>query len=73
MFKFEQVEKLSDKELMVLGLFSSGYDSSDVATKSGYSYRTVKWYQLQIYQKLGIHRLHQAVVWYLSIYKNLDK
>ena len=64
MFKFEQVEELNDKELMVLGLFATGMDADAVAIASNYSFRTVKWYQLQIYQKLGVHRLHQAAVWY---------
>jgi len=73
MFKFEQVEELNDKELMVLGLFASGLDAYAVAIESKYSIRTVKWYQLQIYQKLSVHKLHQAVVWYLVIYKNSDK
>jgi len=73
MFKFEQVAELNDKELMVLGLFATGLDADGVAKESRYSVRTVKWYQLQIYQKLNVHRLHQAVVWYLVIYKNSDK
>lgn len=60
-----QVEDLTEKELSILKMFSSGMLREDVASKLSISPKTLRFYLFKIYQKLGVTKLHQCVVWYL--------
>ena len=68
--KFEQVEKLSAKELELLSLFSLGLERNEVGAKMGIKSNTIRVHLCHIYKKLNISSLHQAVVWYFVMNLN---
>lgn len=63
--KFEQIEPLTDKELLILKHFSAGMLRDEVAAELKVTPKTLRVYLAHIYAKLCITKLHQAVIWYL--------
>lgn len=57
---------LTDKEMDILLFFALGMLRKDVAVKFMISERTLRCYLHKIYEKLGVLKLHQAVVWYFA-------
>jgi predicted ATPase/DNA-binding CsgD family transcriptional regulator len=55
------VEKLSDREQEILRLIEVGLSNKQIAGELYLSYETVKWYNKQIYSKLGVNNRIQAV------------
>jgi LuxR family maltose regulon positive regulatory protein len=54
-------EPLNDRELQILRLIAAGLSDRQIAEELYLSINTVKWYNRQIYSKLGVHRRGQAV------------
>jgi len=54
-------DALSTRELEILRLIEAGYTNREIAQKLVLSLETVKWYNKQIYSKLGVHNRTQAV------------
>jgi predicted ATPase/class 3 adenylate cyclase len=52
---------LSDRELEVLALLAEGLSNREIADRLYISSETVKWYNKQLYGKLGVHSRTQAV------------
>jgi predicted ATPase/DNA-binding CsgD family transcriptional regulator len=55
------LEPLTDRELEVLRLIDEGLSNRDIARQLVVTLETVKWYNKQIYGKLGVHTRTQAV------------
>jgi LuxR family maltose regulon positive regulatory protein len=55
------VEPLNDRELQVLRLLAAGLSDRQIGEELYLSVNTVKWYNRQIYGKLGVGRRGQAV------------
>jgi LuxR family maltose regulon positive regulatory protein len=56
------IEPLNDRELQILRLLAAGLADRQIAEELYLSINTVKWYDRQIYSKLGVGRRGQAVV-----------
>lgn len=54
------LETFSDRELEILGLLAEGYTNKQIAQELFLSDETVKWYNKQIFSKLGVHNRTQA-------------
>src|SRR5688572_22209652 len=54
-------ESLSERELEILRLLSDGLSNGEVAQKLFLSPETVRWYNKQLYSKLGAHNRTDAV------------
>ncbi len=54
-------EPLSDREREILGSLIEGLSNQDIATRMHLALRTVKWYNSQIYSKLGVRNRREAV------------
>ncbi|MFN2212411.1 MAG: tetratricopeptide repeat protein [Anaerolineales bacterium] len=57
-----QVEPLTDRELQVLDLISRGLSNREIADELVVTPGTIKWYNKQIYRKLGVNSRTKAVV-----------
>ncbi len=55
------VDPLSDREFEILALLAEGLSNQEIAEKLYISSETVKWYNKQLYGKLGVHSRSQAV------------
>lgn len=55
------LDLLSERELEILRLIEGGFTNREIAQKLVLSYETIKWYNKQIYSKLGVHNRTQAV------------
>jgi len=55
------VEPLTDREMEILRLISRGLSNREIASELVLTSGTVKWYNRQIYSKLGVHSRTQAV------------
>jgi LuxR family maltose regulon positive regulatory protein len=55
------VEPLNDRELQILRLLAAGLSDREIAKELYLSINTVKWYNRQIYGKLGVRRRDPAV------------
>ena len=55
------LEPLTDRELEILRLIDEGLSNRDIAQRLVVTLETVKWYNKQIYGKLGVHTRTQAV------------
>jgi LuxR family maltose regulon positive regulatory protein len=55
------VEPLTERELEILRLISRGLSNREIASELVLTLGTVKWYNRQIYSKLGVHSRTQAV------------
>jgi len=55
------VEPLTERELGVLNLIARGLSNREIASELVLTLGTVKWYNRQIYRKLGVHSRTQAV------------
>lgn len=60
-------EPLTDRELEVLGLMSTGSSNREIADSLVISVETVRWYTKQIYSKLGTHSRTQTILYAQSI------
>jgi DNA-binding CsgD family transcriptional regulator len=49
-----QIDPLNSRELEILGLISKGFSNLEIAEKLHLSQETVKWYNKQIFSKLGV-------------------
>jgi predicted ATPase/DNA-binding CsgD family transcriptional regulator len=56
------LEPLTDRELEILRLIAEGLSNREIAQKLVVTLGTVKWYNKQIYSKLGVHSRTQAIV-----------
>jgi len=56
----QAMETFSSREVEILGLLARGYTNQQIAQKLYLSVGTVKWYNKQIYSKLGVHNRTQA-------------
>jgi len=54
-------DPLTDRELEVLCLIAEGFTNREIAQELFIALETVKWYNKQIYGKLGVHNRTQAV------------
>lgn len=57
----EIVNRLSKREQDILGLLSQGLADREIAQSLIIAYSTVKWYNRQIFNKLGVNNREQAV------------
>lgn len=71
MEKFSQVEELTASELIIVKMFASGMDRLEVSTRLEVREKTLRGYLHNIYQKLGVQKLHQLVVWYFITHFDL--
>ena len=55
------VDPLSDREVEILALLAEGFSNREIAEKLYISSETVKWYNKQLYSKLGVLSRSQAV------------
>lgn len=55
------IEPLSQREIEILGLISDGMSNHEIAQKLYLSDNTVKWYNRQIFTKLGVNSRTQAL------------
>jgi predicted ATPase/DNA-binding CsgD family transcriptional regulator len=55
------VEALTERELEIINLISGGLSNRQIADQLVLSHGTVKWYNKQIYRKLGVHSRTHAV------------
>jgi predicted ATPase/DNA-binding CsgD family transcriptional regulator len=55
------LEPLTERELEILRLIAEGLSNREIAQKLVLAVGTVKWYNKQIYSKLGVHSRTQAV------------
>lgn len=58
-----QEKELSPREMDVLTLFAIGMLRHDIAELLQISEKTLRVHLTRIYTKLGVDRLHQAIVW----------
>ena len=56
-----EIEPLSDRERQILRLIAAGLTDRQIAEELYLSINTVKWYNRQIYTKMGVGRRGQAV------------
>src|SRR5947208_17078314 len=56
-----QHEGLSEREIAILRLLADGLSDRDIAERLVMTINTVKWYNRQIYSKLGVSSRTQAV------------
>jgi predicted ATPase/DNA-binding CsgD family transcriptional regulator len=56
-----QVEPLTGREMQVLGLISRGLSNREIADELVVTPGTVKWYNKQIYRKLGVNSRTKAI------------
>jgi len=56
-----QVEPLTEREMQVLGLISRGLSNREIADELVVTSGTIKWYNKQIYRKLGVNSRTKAV------------
>ena len=54
------IEPLAAREIQILGLISDGLSNREVAQKLSLSLDTIKWYNKQIFRKLGVNNRTQA-------------
>ena len=54
------LEPLTERELEILRLLAEGLSDREIAQKLVLAQGTVKWYNKQIYSKLGVHSRTQA-------------
>jgi non-specific serine/threonine protein kinase len=57
------LESLTDRELEILRLIDEGLSNREIAQELVVTLGTVKWYNKQIYSKLGVHSRTQAVAY----------
>ena len=57
----ESYEHLTKREREILGLIANGLSNQEIAAQLFLTLDTVKWYNSQIYQKLGVRSRIQAV------------
>jgi LuxR family maltose regulon positive regulatory protein len=55
------IESLSPREIEILTLISEGLSNREIAQRLILSLETIKWYNKQIYRKLGVNNRTQAV------------
>jgi predicted ATPase/DNA-binding CsgD family transcriptional regulator len=55
------LDPLTERELEILRLIEVGFTNREIAQKLVLSLETIKWYNKQIYSKLGVHNRTQAV------------
>jgi DNA-binding CsgD family transcriptional regulator len=55
-----RVESLTFRELKVLQLISNGFSNREIAQELYLSIETIKWYNRQIFKKLGVKNRTQA-------------
>ena len=55
------IEPLNERELQILKYMAAGLSDREIAEGLYLSINTVKWYDRQIYSKLGVHRRGEAV------------
>lgn len=55
------IEPLTERELEILKLISRGRSNRDIAQQLVLSLGTIKWYNRQIFSKLGVHNRAMAV------------
>jgi len=58
---FPMIQPLTDREMEILRLISRGLSNREIASELVLTSGTVKWYNKQIYSKLGVHSRTQAV------------
>ena len=73
MIKVEPIETLTDKEKEIVKAFASGLLREDVARIFNIAPKTLRFYLHRIYMKLGVKKLHQAIVWYFCEFYDLKK
>lgn len=73
MVEFEQKEELNAKELLILKCFAIGLLREDVSSKMQLAPKTLRFYLHRIYKKLGVQKLHQALVWYFVTHYDLSE
>jgi len=54
-------EALTEREQEILSLIAEGLSNRQIATRLHLSYKTVKWYNTQIYSKLGVSSRDEAI------------
>ena len=59
---FTYIEPLTERELEVLQCLADGQSNKDIADTLVVEVSTVKWYNAQIYAKLGVKNRRQAVI-----------
>jgi DNA-binding NarL/FixJ family response regulator len=69
MHQFKENPELSQKQLEILKLFSQGMMHDQVAKTLNIASKTLRVYLTVIFKAIGAKKVHQAVVWYLLIYK----
>src|SRR5690606_17090917 len=57
-----EASTLTKREVAILRLISKGYKNQDISERLGLSMGTVKWYNNQIYGKLGVVNRTQAML-----------
>ena len=55
-------DSLTDRECEILALLADGLSNHEIASRLHLAHRTVKWYNSQIYRKLGVNNRDDAVV-----------
>jgi predicted ATPase/DNA-binding CsgD family transcriptional regulator len=55
------LDPLTERELEILRLIEAGFTNREIAYKLVLSLETIKWYNRQIYSKLGVHNRTRAV------------
>jgi len=55
-------DPLTEREIEILRLIAEGFTNREIAQELVITLETVKWYNKQIYSKLGVHSRTQAVV-----------
>jgi DNA-binding CsgD family transcriptional regulator len=61
----DEASILSDRELEVLTMTSSGLTNAEVADRLGVTVHVIKFHLASIYRKLGVANRTQAAVWLL--------
>jgi non-specific serine/threonine protein kinase len=59
--RFSVLDPLTEREFEILRLIEEGCTNREIAQKLVLSLETIKWYNKQIYSKLGVHNRTQAV------------
>jgi ATP/maltotriose-dependent transcriptional regulator MalT len=55
------LDPLTERELEIIRLIEAGFTNREIAQKLVLSLETIKWYNKQIFSKLGVHNRTQAV------------
>jgi PAS domain S-box-containing protein len=58
-----QLTDLTRRELAVLGFISRGWSNDEIARELGIAKNTVRNYVASIYDKIGVHRRSEAIIW----------